>query len=100
MRNAEEIAWIIGEDQVMNNIKNIPEPKFIPSSPKKTRTNGDSIRALNNEQLAEWIEDYVQKYINFWVNPDHYLLSNRESDLKILLEWLNEKIPEEEVFYF
>lgn len=53
-------------------------------------TQGDRIRAMTNEELAEWMEDFAEAYVCFWIIPgDQCDFSHREQDKLIQLDMLN-----------
>ena len=53
-------------------------------------THGDRIRAMTNEELAEWMEDFAEAYVSFWIMPgDQCDFSHRDQDKKLQLHMLN-----------
>lgn len=52
-------------------------------------TNGDKIRNLSDDELADFLEDFAEAYVSFWIMPgDQCDFSHREKDKQIQLEYL------------
>lgn len=62
-------------------------------------TNFDKIRQMTVEEFAEWMENFVEAYISFWIMPlDMCDFSHRDRDKKILLEVLKDDYVENRSF--
>ena len=64
-------------------------------------TNGERIRSMTNEQLAEFLEDFAEAYVSFWIMPlDQCDFSHREQDKKIQLSMLKSEYIDDKMYEF
>lgn len=53
-------------------------------------TNREWLKTLTNDQFAEWLEDFAEGYVCFWIlHYDMCDFSHRDDDKEIQLNWLN-----------
>lgn len=54
--------------------------------------NSEWLKTLTNEQLVEWMEDFAEAYVCFWISPPEECdFSHRDDDKRIQLDWLDEE---------
>lgn len=64
-------------------------------------TNFDRIRQMSKEEFAEWMEDFAEAYVSFWIMPcSECDFSHREEDKKIQLEMLISEYVGDRMFEF
>ena len=64
-------------------------------------TNGERIRSMTDEQLAEFLEDFAEAYISFWIMPfDQCDFSHREQDKKLQLSMLKSEYIGDKMYEF
>ena len=63
-------------------------------------TNGDWVRSMTNEQLADWLEGFAEAFVSFWITPHDQVDWSRikQNDYRIQLNWLNSEYSEEMEF--
>lgn len=64
-------------------------------------TNGERIRSMTNEEFAEFLEDFAEAYVTFWICPGEMCdFSHRECDKNIQLGMLNAEYIDDKIFEF
>ena len=64
-------------------------------------TNGNRIRQMTDEELSDWMEDFAEAYVAFWIMPgDMCDFSHREEDKKIQLGMLRSEYVDDKMFEF
>lgn len=61
-------------------------------------TNFDRIRQMTEEEFADWLEDFTEAYVAFWLPS--ICCQVREEDKKIQLDMLREKYAGDKMFEF
>ncbi len=63
--------------------------------------NFDRIRQMSVEEFVEWMEDFAEAYVSFWIIPGSMRdFSHREEDKKIQLEMLMSEYVGDRTFEF
>ena len=63
--------------------------------------NFDRIRQMSEEEFAEWLEDFVEAYVSFWIMPGGMCdFSHREKDKEIQLQMLKSDYVGDRMFEF
>ena len=63
--------------------------------------NFDRIRQMSEEEFAEWLEDFVEAYVSFWIMPRGMCdFSHREKDKEIQLQMLKSDYVGDRMFEF
>ena len=63
--------------------------------------NFDRIRQMSEEEFVEWLEDFAEAYVSFWIMPSGMCdFSHREKDKKIQLEMLISEYVGNRMFEF
>lgn len=57
----------------------------------------EKINSMNNEEFVEWLENALEAYVRFWVDPDFKYFC-RDEDKEIQLKWLSEEWVEKAEF--
>lgn len=86
-------VWAAGLHDAANCFQNALEAKWKLESQRKVKpkTNGDRIRAMTDEELAEWMDDNI-KCSSCWLDDECYGKSCKE----MFLEWLRSTVEESE----
>lgn len=61
-------------------------------------TNFDRIRQMTEEEFVDWLEDFAEAYVAFWLPS--ICCQVREEDKKIQLDMLREKYTRDKMFEF
>lgn len=60
-------------------------------------TKFDRIKRMSEDEFVEWLENFAEAYVAFWICPvSECDFSHREADKKIQLEMLREEYREED----
>ena len=64
--------------------------------------NFDKIRQMPEEEFVEWMEDFAEAYVSFWIMPGSMCdFSHRDKDKEIQLQMLkSDYVGDENMFEF
>lgn len=64
-------------------------------------TNFDRIRQMSVEEFTDWLEDFAEAYVSFWIMPfDQCDFSHRQQDKTIQLHMLRSEYSGGQLFKF
>lgn len=62
--------------------------------------NFDRIRQMSEKEFVEWLEDFAETYVSFWIMPDGCDFSHRDEDKKIQFQMLKSDYIDDRIFEF